>query len=80
MKQKDKKKDRNEEIKELVLARINVMPPNYKLSIGNKGTFTKDQLIEHVKNGDKIGNQIINMQMNFIKALTSGKLIDVLNQ
>lgn len=80
MNQKDNKKNKNEEIKELVLARINVMPPNYKLSIGDKGTFRKDELIDHIKNGDDIGNQIISMQMNFIKALTSGELINALNQ
>ena len=75
------KKDKKEsELKELVLARLNVMPPNYKLSVGNKGTFTKDELIEHVKKGDETGSQIMSMQMNFIKALTSGKLIKTLNQ
>jgi len=74
---KDKK---NSELKELVLARLNVMPPNYKLSVGSKGTFTKEELIEHVKKGDETGSQIISMQMNFIKALTSGKLIKTLNQ
>jgi len=77
---KEKEDKRNDEIKELVLARLNVMPPNYKLSVGNKGTFTKDQLIESVKKGDEIGQQIVLIQMNFIKALTSGKLIETLNQ
>jgi len=75
--ERDKK---NSELKELVLARLNVMPPNYKLSVGSKGTFTKEELIEHVKKGDETGSQIVSMQMNFIKALTSGKLIKTLNQ
>ena len=80
MTKEDKKEQTNSELKELVLARIRVMPPNYKLSVGNRGTFTKDQLMEHVEKGDETGNQIINMQMNFIKALTSGKLIATINQ
>ena len=73
-------KTEKEELKELVLARIEVMPPNLKLSIGNYGTFTKQELIEHVKNGDEKGKKIIEMQLNFIKALTSGKLIETLNK
>ena len=79
MKQENKEK-KKEELKELVLARIRVMPSNYKLSIGSMGTFTKEQLIEHVQKGDETGEQVIGMQMNFIKALTTGKLIEAINQ
>ena len=80
MKQDYKEKKKEEELKELIIARIRVMPPNYKLSIGDKGTFTKEELLEHVKSGDETGSQIIGMQMNFIKALTSGRLTEVLNK
>jgi len=75
-----KEKKYSEEIKELVLARIEVMPPNLKLSIGNKGTFTKEELKEHVIKEDSTGEEIVNMQLNFIKALTSGRLIETLNK
>ncbi|PIN91114.1 hypothetical protein COU57_01885 [Candidatus Pacearchaeota archaeon CG10_big_fil_rev_8_21_14_0_10_32_14] len=71
---------KEKEVKELVLARISVMPPNYKLSVGNKGTFTKEEIINHIKERDEIGNQIIGIEMNFIKALTSGKLLETLNR
>jgi len=70
----------SEDVKELVIQRLGVMPSNYKLSIGSKGTFTKNQLINHVIADDKIGNQVVKMQMNFIKALTTGKLIETLNK
>ena len=56
------------------------MPPEYRLSIGNKGTFSKDDLIKHVMDGDSIGLQVTQMQMNFIKALTTGRLIETLNR
>ena len=75
----DKEKQK-EGLKELAIARIRIMPPNYKLSIGDKGTFTKEEIIERIKSGDETGLQIIGMQMNFIKALTSGKLTEVLNK
>ena len=72
--------NRGEDIKELVLARIEVMPSNLKLSIGNFGTFTKDEIKEHIKKGDDAGKQIIQIQLNFIKALSNGKLIETLNK
>ena len=56
------------------------MPPEYRLSIGNKGIFSKDDLIKHVMDGDSIGLQVTQMQMNFIKALTTGRLIETLNR
>jgi hypothetical protein len=70
----------NEDVKELVIARLGIMPSTYKLSMGADGTFTKNQLIEHVMAEDKIGNQIARMQLNFIKALTTGKFIQTLNK
>lgn len=69
-----------DEMKELIVARLDVMPANYKLSIGNQGTFTKNDLIKHVQKGDSIGNQIAQIQLNFIRALTTGKLIETLNK
>lgn len=76
----EKNEQISEDVKELVIARLGIMPSTYKLSIGSEGTFTKDQLIEHVLAEDKIGNQITMMQLNFIKALTTGKLIETLNK
>ena len=80
MNKEDKETEKDKELKELVLARIGVMPSNYKLSVGSKGTFTKEQIINHIKERDEIGIQIIDMEMGFIKALTSGKLLETLNQ
>ena len=74
------KEEREESIKELVLERLDIMPQNLKLSIGGQGTFTKQELIENVKNGSEIGHQVVEMEMNFIRALASGRLIDTLNQ
>ena len=54
--------EKKSELKKLVLARIDIMPPNFKLSIGNKGTFNKEQLIEHINGGDESCLCIIDMQ------------------
>ena len=70
----------NEEIKKLVIARIDAkMPPNIKISIGAGGSLSKEEMIEHVRNGDEQGMQIVCMHLNFIKAVTSGNLIREIN-
>lgn len=71
----------NEEVKKLVIARIDArMPPNVKMSIGGGNTISKSEMIKHVRNGDEQGKQIIRMHLNFIKAVTSGKFIEELNK
>ncbi|MBU1203774.1 MAG: hypothetical protein KKG60_01765 [Nanoarchaeota archaeon] len=73
--------EKDEEIKELVIARIEArMSPNLKLSIGGSQTLRKDEMIKHVKEGDSIGKQIIHVHLNFIKAQVSGNLISALNK
>ncbi len=79
-KEKEERKKITPELQKLILARMEIMPPNFKLSIGDKGTFNKSQLMEHIQKGDDIGLQIIDMQMSFIRALTSGKLIETINE
>ena len=63
----------SEELKKIVLWRLETIPPNYKLSVGNKGTFTKEELKQHVEKGDDVGMMFANIQLNFMKALANGE-------
>lgn len=68
-----------EELKKLALWRLEMeVPPNFKLSIGNKGTYTKEDLKKHIEKEDDIGRIYIDTQLKFIKALTTGKLTKLL--
>ena len=70
----------NDKIKELVIARIDAkMPSNLKISIGSSGSLSKEEMIDHVRKGDEEGKQIVQMHLNFIKAVTSGQLIKKVN-
>ena len=70
----------SEEIKKLVIARIDArMPANLKMSIGSSGSLSKEEMMDHVKKGDEEGRQIVNMHLNFIKAVTDGEFIKELN-
>lgn len=64
----------DEEIKELVIARLETLPNDKKISIGSSGEFSKDELIRHIKRGDPIGKKIIQVEMEFLKALKEGIL------
>lgn len=76
----DKDNETNEKIKELVLARIDAqVPSNLRLFIGSSGGMTKEQIMEHVKKGDKIGKQIIQMHVNFMKAVVKGEVTNLIN-
>jgi len=75
MNEEDKKQ---EILKELVLMKIESMPPNYKLSLGKEGVFDKNQLIEHVNKMDDVGKQILNMESHFLKAVSRGEVTKAL--
>lgn len=63
-----------DKIKDLVIAKIESnMPSNLRLSIGSYGNLTKEEIIEHVKEGDEIGKQIVRTHMSFLKAVASGE-------
>ena len=71
-----KKESNNEEIKKLVIARLQTIPNNKKISIGNKGSFDVNELIYHIKENDVIGLKIIKTQMEFLQSLKTGVLLD----
>lgn len=69
-----------ENIKELVVARIEArISDNLKLSIGSGKSMNKQEMINHVLEGDEVGKQIVEVHLNFIKAQASGQLVSALN-
>lgn len=67
----------SEDLKNLVVSRLEVLSPNKKFFIGShEEGFTKEDLIEHVEKGDEIGKKVIEMEMAFLKALKDGTLLE----
>mgnify|MGYP000005724600 CR=1 FL=1 len=62
----------SEDIKKLVITRLQSMPPNLKLSVGRYGTFTKEELIERVQKEDEVGKLIIEMQLKYLRSFKKG--------
>ncbi len=61
-----------EKLKELVLQRVNAMPDTLCISVGSADELTKKDLAKHVQDGDEVGEQIIAMQLEFLRDLASG--------
>lgn len=61
-----------EEIKELVIARLKTIPANKKISIGSYGEFSKEDLIEGVNSGSEVGKKIIEVELEFLRAMKHG--------
>lgn len=59
-------------IRALVLARLSTVSSDMMKVIGNEGVFTRDELMEHVKAGDKIGNTIAEIEIEWLRALKGG--------
>ena len=63
-----------EDIKKLVIARLETLPPDKTISIGSRGAFTKDELISRVQKEDEVGEKMIQIELEFLRSLKKGIL------
>lgn len=64
-------KELEKDIQDLVIARLNTIPENLELAVGNEGSFTVKQLIEHVRDNDEIGGMYIKSQLEYLRSLNN---------
>lgn len=62
----------SEEIKKLVILRLQSWPPDVKIVLGSGEEMTRDQIIEHVKKEDEVGKEIIDMQLKYLRSMKAG--------
>lgn len=62
-----------EKLKKLVLERIKVMPDTLNMAIGST-QLTKEELEQRIKRGDEIGNQIMEIELEYLRDLASGAI------
>jgi len=75
IKQRDKDK-KSKDIKKLVIARLEALPSDKMISIGDLGEFTRDDLIERVDKGDEVGDKITEIQLEYLRLLKEGIFYD----
>ncbi|MBU1197198.1 hypothetical protein KJ765_01665 [Candidatus Micrarchaeota archaeon] len=59
----------DEYAKKLIIERLRNMPPNVSVSIGDNGTYSRNELIEQVRTGSEIGLETIHVELEFIRQL-----------
>ncbi len=64
--------NKNKELKELIIARLEVLPSDVSISIGSLGNFTRDELIAHVEKDDEVGKKITEVELEYLKLLKEG--------
>ncbi len=73
-KQSDKQVITDQEIRELIIARLRSLSSGKKISIGSEGEFSKEELIERVRKEDSIGKKIIQIQLSYLQSFKEGIL------
>lgn len=68
-----------DDFQELTYARFQSFPKGYTISIGDIGSITKEEALDHIKQNDDIGKIIINIDKNYFQALKSGALYESFN-
>lgn len=62
-----------ENLKKIVLERVNVMPDTLRIAVGSED-LTKEDIVRHVQNEDEIGKQVMEVEWEFLRDLASGAI------
>ena len=71
MKDKNEKK---EQVKKLVIARLDSIPSTVNISVGSMGSFSKNELIEEIELGTELGEKMIEIELEYLRKLKEGIL------
>lgn len=62
----------DEEIRKLVLARLSILSSDTVISIGSDGSFNRDELMQHVEQGDEIGKKMEEIDIEWLRSFKQG--------
>lgn len=68
-----KDKELQEEMRQLVIARIKAASSDLRISIGST-EYTKKDLLKSLEEGDGIGQEIIDIQMEYLRDMAEGAI------
>lgn len=63
-----------EDIKNLTIERLKASSEDMQISIGGEENLSKGELIESVTRGDEIGQEIMDIQVEFLRDMAEGKI------
>lgn len=65
--------------RKIIIARLEVADEELCFSSGgNSQTFSRDQLIQHIKDNDAVGKEFVKTEMEFLRAMGNGDLLNTL--
>lgn len=64
----------DKDVKELIVARLETLPLGAVVSIGSGQEFTKEEIIQSVRDGNDVGQKIVEIEMFFLQGLKDGIL------
>jgi hypothetical protein len=66
--------------KELIIARLEIVSPNLHFFEGSDDkSYSRDDMIRLIRNGDPIGLDFIKTEFEFLRALKTGEILRTLN-
>lgn len=68
-----KDKDLLSQLQKLTLERLKAMPKNTEIAIGSD-QYSRDDLVQHVLDADDLGQQMMEIQLEFLQDLASGEI------
>jgi hypothetical protein len=57
------------DVKRLVLARLEALPPNIGIAVGSDGSYTRKQLLKSIEDENEIGKKFVDIELEFLRAL-----------
>lgn len=63
------KKITDQEIRQLVIERLRVLPSGKQIAIGGNQTYSPDELIQQVEQVSDIGKKIVEVELEFLRAM-----------
>jgi len=66
--QNDKNLLSDNEVRKLVLARLSVLSSDTVISLGSESSFNRDELVQKVQDGDRVGEKLAEMQMEWLQS------------
>lgn len=64
-----------EQLKQIVLARVRTIPSDERVSLGND-EYSSEELINHIENGDDVGKELVIMHWKYMQDIAKGALYD----
>lgn len=64
----------NADIKKLVIERLKASSDELEIIVGDLGNYSKEALIKSVEQENELGKEVIEMEMNYLKAIAEGKI------